>query len=104
MPMIRVLDRDGMEHEIETQAGQTVMAVLRTVDYGVAATCGGMCSCATCHVYVHPAWADKTPEPMPDERELLSGLMHVKSESRLSCQIEFTEALNGLLVTIAPDE
>jgi 2Fe-2S ferredoxin len=70
----------------------------------VAAICGGMCSCATCHVYVDPDWRDRLPAPMADERELLSDLAHYDDGSRLSCQIEFTPQLDGLRVTIAPDE
>jgi len=81
-----------------------VMETLRELDYGVAAICGGMCSCATCHVYVDPEWKSKLPAPMSDERELLSELSHHQENSRLSCQIEFTPDLAGLRVTIAPDE
>ncbi|MFO7276231.1 MAG: 2Fe-2S iron-sulfur cluster-binding protein [Pseudomonadota bacterium] len=104
MPVLRVIDRDGVEHEVQATSGQKVMEVLRELDYGVAAICGGMCSCATCHVYVDPDWIDKLPAPMSDERELLSELVHHQDNSRLSCQIEFTDALDGLRVTIAPDE
>jgi len=80
------------------------MENLRELEYGVAAICGGMCSCATCHVYVDPEWAEKLPAPMSDERELLMELAHYDARSRLSCQIEFTPELSGLRVTIAPDE
>jgi 2Fe-2S ferredoxin len=80
------------------------MEVLRELDYGVAAICGGMCSCATCHIYVDPAWAEKLPPPMSDERDLLSELAHHRENSRLSCQVEITQALSGLKVTIAEDE
>ena len=104
MPVIRVRDRDGFEHEIEARPGRKIMEVLRDMDDGVAATCGGLCSCATCHVYIDPEWLHKLPAPMSDERELLSELTYVKSESRLSCQIDVTHTLHGLRVTIAPDE
>ena len=104
MPLMRVVDRDGVEHEIEARAGLKVMENLRELDYGVAAICGGMCSCATCHIYVDPDWVERVPEPMSDERELLSELSHVQDNSRLSCQIEFTAELAGLKVAIAPDE
>ena len=63
-----------------------------------------MCSCATCHIYVDPSWQQRLPAPMSDERELLSELSHYKDSSRLSCQVEYTAALDGLTVTIAPDE
>ncbi len=104
MPLLRVVDRDGVEHEVEARAGLKVMETLRELDYGVAAICGGMCSCATCHVYVDRSWLERLAAPMSDERELLAELAHRESNSRLSCQIEFTEGLAGLKVTIAPDE
>ncbi|HEY6484686.1 MAG TPA: 2Fe-2S iron-sulfur cluster-binding protein [Steroidobacteraceae bacterium] len=104
MALLRVVDRDGVEHEVDAKTGLKVMETLRELDYGVAAICGGMCSCATCHVYVDPTWVAKLPAPMSDERELLTELSHHESNSRLSCQLEFTPALAGLRVTIAPDE
>lgn len=104
MPLLRVVDRSGVEHEVEAKTGLKVMETLRDLEYGVAAICGGMCSCATCHVYVDPEWVSKLPASMSDERELLADLAHREPNSRLSCQIEFTPALAGLRVTIAPDE
>jgi 2Fe-2S ferredoxin len=104
MATLQVIDRDGVSHDVEAKPGLKVMEILRELDYGVAAICGGMCSCATCHIYVDPAWAEKLPPPMSDERELLSELAHHRDDSRLSCQVEFTAALSGLKVTIAPDE
>jgi len=104
MPRMRVLDRDGVEHEIEARPGLKVMEILREFDYGVSAICGGMCSCATCHVFIHPDWIDKLPAPMSDELELIAELSQATPSSRLSCQIEFTAALSDLQVTIAPDE
>jgi ferredoxin, 2Fe-2S len=104
MALLKVVDRDGVEHEVEAKTGLKVMETLRELDYGVAAICGGMCSCATCHVYVDPSWVDRLPAPQSDERELLGELSHHTDQSRLSCQIEFTPALAGLRVTIAPDE
>ncbi len=104
MPLLRVVDRDGVEHEVEAKAGLKVMETLRELEYGVAAICGGMCSCATCHVYVDPDWLERLPAPMSDERELLAELAHHERNSRLSCQIELTKDLAGLKVTIAPDE
>jgi ferredoxin, 2Fe-2S len=104
MTLLRVVDRDGVEHEVEGKTGLKVMENLRELDYGVAAICGGMCSCATCHVYVDAEWLPKLPAMMSDERELLAELSHSRADSRLSCQLELTPALAGLRVTIAPDE
>ena len=104
MAKLQVIDRDGVLHEVEAKPGLKVMEVLRELDYGVAAICGGMCSCATCHVYVDPEWVDRIPPPLSDERELVSELAHRRENSRLSCQVEITPALSGLKVTIAEDE
>jgi 2Fe-2S ferredoxin len=104
MALLRVVDRDGVEHEVDAKSGLKVMETLRELDYGVAAICGGMCSCATCHVYVDADWTSRLPAAMSDERELLTELAHYQDNSRLSCQVEFTDELAGLRVTIAPDE
>jgi ferredoxin, 2Fe-2S len=104
MALLRVVDRDGVEHEVDARTGLKVMENLRELDYGVAAICGGMCSCATCHVYVDPEWQPRLPAMMSDERELVSELTHSNEHSRLSCQLEFTPELAGLRLRIAPDE
>jgi ferredoxin, 2Fe-2S len=104
MARMIVVDRDGKEHAIEAKPGLKIMEILRELDYGVAAICGGLCSCATCHVYVDPAWTGKLPKPQSDEMELLNELGDYKAGvSRLSCQVDFTEALSGIKVAIAPD-
>jgi ferredoxin, 2Fe-2S len=104
MARMIVVDRDGKEHEIEAKPGLKVMEILRELDYGVAAICGGLCSCATCHVYVDANWAGRLPKPQSDELELLNELPDFKKDaSRLSCQVDFTEELSGLKVAIAPD-
>jgi ferredoxin, 2Fe-2S len=104
MPELKVVDRDGVEHSVDGKSGLKVMETLRELEYGVAAICGGMCSCATCHVYVDPEWLPKLPRRQSDEQDLLGELSHTQENSRLSCQIEMTDALAGLRVTIAPDE
>ena len=104
MARMTVVDRDGKEHEIEARPGLKVMEILRERDYGVAAICGGLCSCATCHVYVDEAWMARLPKRQSDEQDLLTELADYRpANSRLSCQVDFTEALSGLKVTIAPD-
>jgi 2Fe-2S ferredoxin len=105
MPKIVVTDRDGQEHEVEGRVGLKVMETLRELDYGVMAICGGLCSCATCHVFVAPDWVEKLPPRESDEKELLVELSHFDpARSRLSCQLEYTEQMDGLAVAIAPDE
>ncbi len=101
---IKVTDRDGESHEIEGQEGLKLMEVLRDLDYGVEAICGGMCSCATCHVYVDDDWMAKLPERDDDEEDLLDSLEELRPTSRLSCQVELTVDHDGLAVTIAPEE
>jgi len=99
-----VVDRDGKEHDIEAKTGLKIMEVLRELDYGVAAICGGLCSCATCHVYVDEQWVSRLPKPQSDEQELLTELSDYRpATSRLSCQVDFTDALSGIKVTIAAD-
>ena len=105
MALIKVTDRDGIEHDVEGNTSFTLMENLRDLEYGVAAVCGGMCACATCHVYVDPEWQAKLPAQHSDEKDLLQDLSTYRpGASRLSCQIKFTEALAGLKVTIADDE
>ncbi len=104
MALLKVVDRDGKEHDVEAKSGLKLMETLRELDYGIAAICGGMCSCATCHIYIDRDWAAKLPAAMSDERELLSELSHHEETSRLSCQVEMSDALTGMRVTIAPDE
>jgi ferredoxin, 2Fe-2S len=105
MPKLVVIDREGREFEIEGDAGLNVMEVIR--DGGVdelLALCGGCCSCATCHVHVDPAFAAELPPMGADENDLLDSSNHRNSCSRLSCQIPFSDALDGLRVTIADED
>lgn len=104
MPTVRVIDRDNEERSVEAPNGATLMEPLRDMDDGVAAICGGMCSCATCHVYVDAEWVSKLPPPMSDESDMLGDLTSRQSNSRLSCQIVLNDAMSGLKVTIAPEE
>lgn len=99
-----VIDRDGNERRAEAAPSGSLMEVLRDLDGGVAAICGGMCSCATCHVYVAPEWRERLPAQQSDERDLVSELQHCGDGSRLSCQIRLSDDLDGLRVTLAPEE
>jgi 2Fe-2S ferredoxin len=105
MARMRVTDRDGIVHDLEGQLGVKLMETLREYEYGVTAICGGLCSCATCHIFIDPEWMPRLPAPQGDEKELLVELQNYDPErSRLSCQVDFTEALDGLPLTMAPDE
>ena len=102
--LVRVIGRDGIERELEAPNGATLMEPLRDMDDGVAAVCGGMCSCATCHVYVDADWVTKLPAPTSDETDMLGDLVSRQGNSRLSCQIVLNDALSGIKVSIAPEE
>ncbi len=105
MAEIIVVTREGTEETFAAEAGVSVMEVIR--DNGIdelLALCGGCCSCATCHVYIDPAFADKLPPVSDDENDLLDGSSHRNETSRLSCQLLMTDALDGLRVTIAPED
>ena len=127
MPKIHVIDSEGEEHTVEGQVGLSLMESLRDLDNGVLALCGGMCSCATCHCYIEESWASKLGDREDDEQELLEDLDSFKEDrflyhlltkkfnfdesqwitnafSRLSCQIEFSEEMDGMRVEIASDE
>jgi ferredoxin, 2Fe-2S len=104
VPLVLVIDRDGARHELDAPADAPLMETLRDMDEGVAAICGGMCSCGTCHVYVDAEWLRKLPAPMADEGALLGDLLSRRDNSRLSCQIMINDALSGIKVTIAPQE
>jgi ferredoxin, 2Fe-2S len=105
MAKMLVTDRDGHLHEVEGREGLKLMETLREFDYGVTAICGGLCSCATCHIFIEPEWMSRLPPPQSDEKELLIELQHYDAaRSRLSCQVEFTDALDGLPLEVAPDE
>jgi 2Fe-2S ferredoxin len=105
MAKMVVVDRDDKEHVVEGKIGLKLMETLREFEYGVAAICGGLCSCATCHIFIAPEWMDKLPAKQSDEQDLLSELQHYdEPRSRLSCQVEFTAELDGLKLKIAPDE
>jgi 2Fe-2S ferredoxin len=105
MPRLLVVTRTGEEFSFEANPISSVMEAIR--DSGIAdiaAICGGCCSCATCHVHVDPAYVAKLPPRSEDEFSLLHGLKNFKDNSRLSCQIRVAEAVEGLKVTIAPEE
>jgi len=105
MAKMLVTDREGEVHELEGVLGVKLMETLREYDYGVTAICGGLCSCATCHIFIDPEWMPRLPAPQGDEKELLVELQYYDPErSRLSCQVDFTEALDGLQLAVAPDE
>jgi len=105
MPKLIVVTRDGKEQEITGEAGLSVMEVIRDAGIDeVLALCGGCCSCATCHVHVDPEFAAKLKPMSEDENDLLDSSADRDETSRLSCQIEFGDHLDGLKVRIAEED
>jgi len=105
MAQVNVTTRDGAAHQLESENGRPLMEVLRDANLGIVGTCGGMCSCGTCHVYIREAWAAKLPPRTEDEQMMLEGigeLVEVRPSSRLSCQIIMDDTLAGLEVEIGP--
>ena len=105
MPKLTVITREGNESTVDVADGLTVMEAIRDNGFDeLLALCGGCCSCATCHIHVDPAFQDRLPAISQDEDDLLDSSDHRDDSSRLSCQIPFTDALDGLTVTIAAED
>ena len=105
MPKLIVVTRGGEEQEITGESGLSVMEVIRDAGIDeVLALCGGCCSCATCHVHVDPEFAAKLKPMSEDENDLLDSSADRDENSRLSCQIEFGDHLDGLKVQIAAED
>jgi ferredoxin, 2Fe-2S len=105
MAKVTVISRDGEARDVEAESGLSLMEVIRDNGFDeLLALCGGCCSCATCHVHIDPAFADKLPKMGEDENDLLDSTDHRDETSRLSCQIPVTDDLDGLIVTIAAED
>ena len=104
MIKIHLVAPDGAETTLEAPAGESLMqAAVAANEPGIAADCGGLLTCATCHVYVREPFAAQLPAPEPDELAMLEFTAAPrKSNSRLSCQIALAESLDGLTVEL-PD-
>ncbi|WP_428099024.1 2Fe-2S iron-sulfur cluster-binding protein [Candidatus Rariloculus sp.] len=105
MVKLVVTNRVGATVEVDAQPGISMMENIRELDDSVDAICGGMCSCATCHVYIEPSWADRLPERGYEELMMLEDLESFDpARSRLSCQIEVTHLQDGIALTVGPEE
>jgi 2Fe-2S ferredoxin len=101
MPTITFIEFNGKEHTVAAEVGQSVMqAAMNNMVPGIVADCGGACSCATCHLYVEPTWEAKLQPPVQTEKDMLDCALHVQPNSRLSCQIQVTPELDGLVVRL----
>jgi 2Fe-2S ferredoxin len=105
MAQIHVTAREGQSQTLTISPGLSLMETIRDAGFDeLLALCGGCCSCATCHVWVDPAWQDKLPAISDDESDLLDSSDHRRKGSRPSCQIVLSDALDGLTVEIAPED
>ena len=105
MVRLSVTTREGVERVVDAQEGISVMENIRDNGFDeLLALCGGCCSCSTCHVYVDPEFAGELPAMSEDENDLLDSSDYRKDNSRLSCQLQCSSALEGLRVQIAPED
>ena len=103
MPNIIFTKLDGLDHNVTVENGVTVMEAGRDAGLGIEGTCGGCLSCATCHVIVDADWFAKTGAPGEDEVDMLDLAFGLAQTSRLGCQIEMSDSLDGLRLTIPED-
>lgn len=95
------IEHNGTEHRVEAKLGVSIMqAAINNLVPGIEADCGGLCACATCHGYVDVAWLDKIPPKTQGETELLQNAPSVTPQSRLTCQIQLKEDLDGIVVRL----
>ena len=103
MPTVTYIEHDGTAHEADVPVGESVMRGAIDNDIpGIDGDCGGQCACATCHVYVDLAWLAKTGARTEMEESMLDFAAATEDNSRLACQIDMTDDLNGLVVRM-PD-
>ena len=101
MPTIVFVQPDGVRRQIEAPVGITLMEAARQHDVqGVVAQCGGACACATCHVYIGRQWLPQLEPSEEMEQGMLETAWEPRDNSRLSCQVQITSALNGLEVSV----
>jgi 2Fe-2S ferredoxin len=101
VPKILFEHPDGSTDAVEAQSGGSLMAAATgALVRGIVAECGGGCACATCHVYVEPDWYPRLPAPRETELLMLEGVMEPSPFSRLSCQIQVSEAMHGLRLRV----
>ena len=103
MPRVWLTKRDGETEAIDARSGRSLMLNIRKPG-AIQAICGGSASCGTCHVYVAEDWLDRLP-PIQENEEIILGFSDWRQpNSRLSCQIKVVDALDGLAVTVAPED
>ena len=102
MGIIKVKDREGEVQELKAEMGSTIMEIIRDAGLDIEAACGGCCACATCHVYITNDKIEKLIAKDDDEESMLDQTFDVEKNSRLGCQIEYTDEMDGMEITLAP--
>ena len=103
MPTVWLTRRDGTTEQVEARSGRSLMLNIRKPGQ-IQAICGGCARGGTCHVYVAEDWVNRLPPIEPDEETILAFSDWRQPNSRLSCQIKVAETLDGLCVTVAPED
>ena len=103
MSTIFVTDREENTYELKAEIGLTLMEIIRDAGLDIEAACGGCCACATCHLYIDKNWKEKLAKIEMEEESMLDQAFHVTSQSRLGCQIEYNNNINGIKLTLAPE-
>lgn len=101
MPLVTFIAFDGRPHAVQAADGSSLMQA--AVDHsvrGIDGDCGGQCACATCHVFIDPAWATRVGPRTAHEDEMLNFAAELQDNSRLACQITLGPALDGLVVRL----
>ncbi len=99
MPRITYVEINGTEHEVEVANGQTLMeGAINHMVPGIEGDCGGLCACATCHVYIPEEWQQSCGEPEELEQNILDFAFDVQDNSRLCCQVTVSDELEGMRV------
>jgi 2Fe-2S ferredoxin len=102
---IAATDQDGILHQVRSYGGESLMRLLKDAGLPIHAVCGGGTSCGTCHIYVEDRWAALLPPPSSAEQQMLEALDSFDPDrSRLACQIEIGPELDGLSLTLGPQE
>ncbi len=105
MARITYITTDGTRHDVDVENGYSVMeGAINNNIRGIVAECGGACACATCHSYIDEAWLDRIPNMDDMEDSMLDAAFERKENSRLTCQIEVSDALDGLVVHVAEND
>jgi 2Fe-2S ferredoxin len=105
MATVTYVEINGTTHHVDAPLGRTLMQI--AMDHsvpGILGDCGGSCSCATCHGYIAPEWADKLPPISETESFMLEAVPEPRDGSRLCCQIKMVPGLDGVVVNLPAEQ